>query len=59
MAEVMCNGGNCSNDTVKLAIGEYRHVKDIAMQLGKQVVEIKYVVDENENDEFRVEIHLR
>ena len=59
MAEIVCNGGDCRNDTVSLSTREYTILKEISAQLGKELIEIKYVVDEMENDNCRIEIHLR
>jgi len=59
VAEIVCNGGDCSNDTVALGRLEYQELKNIAKSLGKEIVEVHYVVDEMENDECRIEIHFR
>ena len=52
MARVQCNGGDCTNDEIIITPVEYSWLKNLAM-VQKEVIQILYVVDEDEKDDFR------
>jgi len=59
MARVQCNGGDCTSDEIIITPVEYSWLKNLAMDFQKEIIQILYVVDEDEKDDFRVEIYLR